>query len=149
MPYCPSCRTEVSETARFCTACGADLKADRVVEAPPQPSLATKQYSSKGSTGWHNAKTYGGAKNVSVVLKVLAWLILIFGLIGTIWVAVEVGGYYQSTAVDVISVILTFGLIVLVYGLALFAIAYVIDILVDIAHNTNDTVDVLIKKLRE
>lgn len=92
---------------------------------------------------------YSGARNVSMILRVLGFGVLVFGIIGLIVLLVSIAGSYGAGAEDVIAILISYGIMIIAYSLLMFAAAYMLDIVRDVEKNTRDTADFLIRNSRQ
>lgn len=86
--YCPQCAAQLVDSARFCRACGADLKAAALALAdqyPPARAVKKKNKAPKPEKSWMEKRGEGVRKTIEGATMLGATLLtgVAFGLLGS------------------------------------------------------------------
>jgi hypothetical protein len=125
--FCKSCRAPLEPAAKFCGACGA------VVEAPP-PSIAVQPVPTPKVFLHTQGRRYPALRIIAVILKVLAALTAIGGVLSAIAAGSIPNPGFGVPGGGAIAVLVI--LVGLCYALFLWASAEMINVVLDIEENT-------------
>lgn len=129
--FCTSCAATLDPGSKFCGACGA------TVEEAPQISAGKADRAPQVFSHGHGDR-YPALRIIAVILKVLAVLTALGGLLGGIAFGSIPASSYFPTGSGTISLLAIFGglLAGLCYALFLWASAEMINVVLDIEENT-------------
>ena len=135
--FCTNCAAALDTGTKFCAACGTATDTAAPAETSSSPrTVPVARYAAARTVS--ERSRYPVLRLIAVVLKVLAAIVAVFGVLGSL---IAIGGANSGLGMLSGALGALVGLVVsLIWGLALWAWAELINVLVDIEHNTRMSV---------
>jgi hypothetical protein len=130
---CPTCNSPIAPGQQFCGVCGAKMPmpGQQPVAQAGTASPVAKAPAAKPSTS--RPRSYGILSIAGVIFQIFGWIVLVFGILASIGIAIwaGIGGAFQfvlpgmETISGVTAIIMAIGGIIasLIYGFGLLAFA--------------------------